>query len=310
MAVDRKDVKGSRRMGATVDVTTNGRVTPKSLFGYEVLDFIGEGAGSQIYVVSDPNTRQLYALKHVVRHTEKDERFIEQLLAEYEVGKSVVHPGLRRSIDVKLNKTMLRKITEAALIMELFDGSPIEDNPPRRMLDVLDAFIQTGKALEALHKAGYVHCDLKPNNILLNNAGEVKVIDLGQACKMSTVKSRIQGTPDFIAPEQVKCEAVTAKTDVYNLGATMYWVLTGKHIPTLYTIKRGENSFLVDAAVETPKDLNPKCPETLSNMVMDCVKVVPGKRPEMADLIRRLEVIQYAIQRGSAAPVARLAAAV
>jgi serine/threonine-protein kinase len=290
-----------------MDVAT-GTSLPKSLFGYEVLDHIGEGAGSQIYVVSDPNTRQLYALKHVVRHTEKDERFVEQLLAEYEVGRSVVHPGLRRSIDAKVNKTMLRKITDAALIMELFDGGSIEHNRPTRIADALDCFIQTAKALDALHKAGYVHCDLKPNNILVNAHGEVKVIDLGQACKMNTVKSRIQGTPDFIAPEQVKCEAVTPKTDVYNLGATMYWVLCGKHIPTLYTIKRSENSFLVDAAMETPKDLNPKCPETLSNLVMECVKVTAAKRPDMADLIRRMEVIQYAMQRGSAAPAARLAA--
>jgi len=290
-----------------MDVAT-GTSLPKSLFGYEVLDHIGEGAGSQIYVVSDPNTRQLYALKHVVRQTEKDERFVDQLLAEYEVGRSVVNPGLRRSIDAKVNKTMLRKITDAALIMELFDGGSIEHHRPTRILDALDVFIQTGKALDALHKAGFVHCDLKPNNILVSSTGDVKVIDLGQACKINTVKSRIQGTPDFIAPEQVKCEAVTPKTDVYNLGATMYWVLTGKHIPTLYTIKRDENSFLVDSAVQTPKDLNAKCPEQLSNLVMDCVKVVPGKRPEMADLIRRLEVIHYAVQRGSSAPAARLAA--
>jgi serine/threonine-protein kinase len=295
-------------MGVIVDVSRKGSVLPKSLFGYEVLDFIGEGAGSQIFVVSDPNTRQLYALKHVVRRTEKDERFVEQLQAEFEVGRAVRHHGLRKSIDLKVNRTMLRKVTDAALVMELFDGVPIENDPPRRVLDALDCFVQTGKALEALHKTGYVHCDLKPNNILISNTGEVKVIDLGQACKLSTVKSRIQGTPDYIAPEQVKCEAVTPKTDVYNLGATMYWVLTGKHIPTLYTIKRGENSFLVDAAVQTPKDLNPRCPETLSNIIMDCVKVIPGKRPEMSDLIRRLEVIQYAMQRGSNAPAARLAA--
>jgi serine/threonine protein kinase len=63
----------------------------------------------------------------------------------------------------------------------------------------------------------------------------VKVIDLGQACAIGTAKSRIQGTPDYIAPEQVKCAAVTPQTDIYNLGATLYWALTGTHIPTLYT---------------------------------------------------------------------------
>src|SRR5437763_1786084 len=96
----------------------SGRAMPKNLFGYEVLDFIGEGAGSRIYVVSSPQTRQLYALKHVTRNTDKDERFIEQLEAEFEVGRKVTDAGLRKSIDLKLNKTgLLRKVSEAALVL-------------------------------------------------------------------------------------------------------------------------------------------------------------------------------------------------
>src|SRR3954462_13712843 len=90
---------------------------PKSLFGYEVLDFIGEGAGSLIYVVSSPDTAQLYALKHVVRKVDKDERFIEQLESEYNVGRAVSHPGLRKSIDLKITRTMLRKTIDAALVL-------------------------------------------------------------------------------------------------------------------------------------------------------------------------------------------------
>ena len=277
---------------------------PRSLFGYEVLEFIGQGAGSLIYAVSQPQSSQIYALKHVVRRTDKDERFIQQLEAEYEVGRAVHHPGLRRSIDLKLNRTgLLRKVSEAALVLELFDGQPLETHPPRRMSAVCDVFAQVAKALGALHHAGYCHCDLKPNNILINNAGEVKVIDLGQACKLNTKKQRIQGTPDYIAPEQVKCDAVTVRTDVYNLGATLYWVLTGKNVPTLFTVAKsgGENAFLVDDRIPTPIELNPKTPETLSNLVMECVRVNPAKRPgDMSDLARRLDVIGYAAHRAAA----------
>ena len=59
-----------------------------------------------------------------------------------------------------------------------------------------------------------------------------KVIDLGQSCPIGTVKPRIQGTPDYIAPEQVHRRPITPLTDVYNFGATMYWVLTRQHVPT------------------------------------------------------------------------------
>src|SRR2546430_604156 len=81
--------------------------------------------------------------------------------------------------------------------------------------------IYTARALDALHALGYVHCDLKPNNILISEDLQVKVIDLGQAAKFATIKTRIQGTPDYIAPEQVNCGPVTVRTDVFNLGATM-----------------------------------------------------------------------------------------
>src|SRR4051794_14494410 len=144
-----------------------GDSTPRKIFGYDVIDPLGEGAGSAIYVVSDPRTNQVYALKHVLRKTDKDARFIEQLQNEYEVSRQFAHKGLRKSIDMKLTKTWLGKITEAALVMELFDGLPMDVQPPSTIARAVNAFVQSAQALEALHAAGYVHCDLKPNNILI-----------------------------------------------------------------------------------------------------------------------------------------------
>ncbi len=270
--------------------------TPKTLFGYNVISLIGYGAGSTIYAVNDPTTGQLYALKHVVRKKDKDVRFVEQLEAEHAVGQLVKHPGLRRTIDLKINKTLLKKVTEAALVMELFDGRPLEFVKPPTLLGLVDVFIATAKALDSLHAMGYVHCDLKPNNIMLGDKGSVKVIDLGQAAKFATVKKRIQGTPDFISPEQVNCGPVTVRTDVFNLGATMYWALAEKKLPTLYTIKQKENSFLLDAKIDPPHAINKSVPETLSNFVMECVKTSPVKRPKgMNEVVQRLEVIKHTL---------------
>src|SRR5882724_5211378 len=264
---------------------------PKKLFDYDVVDLIGQGAGSLIYVVSHPKTSQLLALKHVVRKTEKDDRFIEQLENEFQVGSQVGHAGLRRSIEYKTNRTLLRRVNEAALTLELFDGIPLEQHLPRDLTEIVGAFIQTAQALGALHAAGWVHCDLKPNNILRDNKGRIKVIDLGQAAKNGTVKKRIQGTPDFMAPEQVKCKPVTFQTDVFNFGATMYWALCGRKLPTLFTIKKAENSFIVDDAMASPRDINPTVPEPLSNIVMECVRTSPSKRPaDMVEMTRRLEI--------------------
>ena len=270
---------------------------PSELFGYEVIDFVGEGAGSKIYVVSDRETRQLYALKHVIRRTEKDIRFIEQVQNEYEVSRGFDHRGLRRSVDLKLSRSLLLKINEAALIMELIDGQPLDQRVPSKMIQVVDCFIKVADALCAMHAAGYVHCDLKPNNILLNSRGEVKVIDYGQACPPLTRKKRIQGTPDFISPEQVKLEPVSARTDVFNLGATLYWTLTGRKLPTLFTLKKQENSFLSDEHMASPRSINDAVPETLSNLVMECVKTSPRGRPDMSEVASRLHPVRHALRR-------------
>jgi eukaryotic-like serine/threonine-protein kinase len=271
---------------------------PRTLFGYDVLEFLGEGAGSSIYAVSDPATNQIYALKHVVRKDEKSERFSDQLENEYNVGIKANHPRLRKVIDLKINKTILWKLIDAALVMELFDGTPLDLCPQQSVPQLTTIFIEVAQALGALHAAGFVHCDLKPNNILVSADGDVKVIDLGQAAPINTKKERIQGTPDFIAPEQVKLQPVTTRTDIFNFGATMYWALCNKKLPTLYTVRKGPNSFLVDARIESPEQANPSVPATLSNFVMECVRTAPEKRPaSMTDVISRLEVIQHTLTR-------------
>ncbi len=273
------------------------------LFDYDVIDHIGEGAASQIYAVSDRKTQQLYALKHVVRKTEKDARFIEQLENEFAVGQKVAHPNLRRIIEMKANRSLLLKVNEAVLVMELFDGVPLENSLPRTLSPLIQIFIETAKGLEALHKAGFVHCDLKPSNILINGNGHVKVIDLGQACPIGTAKKRIQGTPDYIAPEQVKLQPVSVRTDIYNFGRDLaYQAICGRKMPTLFTAGKGENSILSDDLINTPRQLNPMLPETLSNFVMECTRTNPAKRPaDMSDVIRRLEIIQHSVSKQTAA---------
>jgi len=271
----------------------------QKLLHYDVLEKLGEGARSIIYRVSDMETRQEYALKHVVRTDQKDIRFIEQMETEFEISRQFTHPNLRRTFDLKITKTMLLKVNEAFLLMELVEGKALDVELPSSMIDLVDTFIQAAQGLRAMHAMGYVHCDIKPNNILRNSKGAVKVIDYGQSCRIGTIKERIQGTPDFIAPEQVARRPVTVQTDVFNLGATLYWTLTGRHIPTLYTVnKKGENSFLLDTRIDTPQDLNNKVPPALSNLVVECISTRPQKRPaDMDQVLTRLELSKHILQK-------------
>jgi len=280
---------------------------PEKLLKYEVLERLGEGARSTIYAVSDPVTHQVYALKQVVRAGPKDLRFIEQMQTEYDISKHFTHPNLRKSFELKLIKTLLLKVTEAYLLMELVDGKPLDVRPPSSVLDILDTFIQAASGLHAMHQLGFAHCDIKPNNILRNDSGFVKIIDFGQGCKIGTVKERIQGTPDYIAPEQVARRPISVQTDVFNLGATVFWTLTGRNIPTMYTIKgKGDNNLLSDQLMQSPAELNSHVPPGLSNLVMEMVATRPAKRPaDMEQVINRMELIKHMlINRPSAPPAA------
>jgi serine/threonine-protein kinase len=102
------------------------------------------------------------------------------------------------------------------------------------------------------------------------------------------VKERIQGTPDYIAPEQVHRRAITPKTDVYNLGATMYWTLTRRHIPTALAKEDSLIGSKEDHLIERPKaaiELNPRIHPRLNELIMHCIEVDPDKRPDSMEYV-------------------------
>jgi serine/threonine-protein kinase len=145
---------------------------------------------------------------------------------------------------------------------------------------------------------GIVHADTKPNNIMVCPEGNVKVIDLGQSCPVGTVKARIQGTPDFIAPEQVHRRPVDGRTDVFNFGATIYWTLTGRPIPTVLP-KEGSLTLNNGQRITPPEQLNPQIPKPLGKLVTDCIEITPAQRPaSMNEVLSRLSLISKQLARG------------
>ncbi len=269
---------------------------PRDIAGYRVLSRLGEGAASTLYAVHDPHTKHVWALKHVVKASEKDQRFLDQTENEYAVGSKLDHPNLRAVEKIIRHRKRFR-VVATSLLMELVDASTLDQLPPMTDLSVVRVFRQVAMALLHMHQRGFVHTDLKPNNIMLTEKGQVKVIDLGQACRVGTVKKRIQGTPGYMAPEQAHRQAITPKTDVYNFGATMYWVLCRDVIPTALPPKDDNSLFtgaldtsLVEAPVP-PHERDPRIHPLLSQQVLDCVRLGPEQRPDMQVVLDRLQLI-------------------
>ena len=260
--------------------------------GFTIIKRIGTGARTTIYHATDLATNQDVALKRAVLECPEDTRIFEQIETEYKTAHRLDHPYIRKCHKL-IKKRKLLKVNEMLLSMEMFDGQSLEESPSLSLGDVLLVFRMVATALNAMHTQGLVHCDIKPNNILISKAGTIKVIDFGQSCRIGTIKPRIQGTPDYIAPEQVRRKHLGHRTDVFNLGATMYWALTGKNVPTLIS-QRNEIGMPVYRQKEfkSPHKIYRKIPRRFSRLVMDCVEEKPVDRPSnMAELIARLDVL-------------------
>ncbi len=251
--------------------------------GYRILSELGKGAASVIYLVQDPKTKHVWALKHVEKDDPKDQRFLDQAEAEFEIASKLNHPGIRKITRLVKKKRQFIAVKELVLVMELVDGVSLDKLEMPDHEKCVSIFHQVADALAHMHDRGFVHADMKPNNVVVDDTGTAKIIDLGQGCKIGTVKPRIQGTPDYIAPEQVHRRPITPKTDIYNLGATMYWVLARRHIPT--ALPKGDSlvGSLDDHMIEKPAplaELVPNVNPRLNDLVMQCVEVEATRRPE------------------------------
>lgn len=265
-----------------------------ALPGYRLTRQIGTGAASKIMLATELKTGKTFAVKHVVRNSPDDDRFLEQVENEYAVTSKIDHQYLRHSFLLHRVRRLLQ-VRELYLVMDFVDGLTVEKARPNRLNTFLTLFQKVALGLQALHELGYVHADIKPTNIMLAPRGVVKIIDFGQACPIHHRKERVQGTPDYIAPEQVRRMALDQRTDVFNLGATMYWLLTSENYPTAIrgTDARGGIKLISADRPVAPNELNDKIPVSLSNLVMECCKDNPDERPsDMKQVGSRLGVVQ------------------
>lgn len=263
------------------------------LSGFTILRKIGTGARSIIYLAKDEQSGDKIALKRAVLEKPEDSRIFEQIETEYKIAKQIDHPYVRKCYKF-IKKRKLMKTNEVLLTMEYFDGETLENSRGLSLVDCCLVFRMVATALNAMHAAGIIHCDLKPNNIMIDKDGQVRIIDLGQSCKVGTIKQRIQGTPDYIAPEQVHRQRLDYRTDIFNLGATMYWAFTGKNIPTL--IPQQNDSLGLDAMnhrkqFKTPHQMQSRINPGISKLIMDCIEEKPADRPaSMSEVVSRLDL--------------------
>ena len=275
--------------------------------GYRMLGTIGHGAQSTIYRVADALSGREYALKRVVRRGPRDHRFIEQAENEHAVAGCLDHPHLRRTLSLRRIRRFFI-LREVHVLMEWVPGRTLEKECPTDISTLTDVFLAIARGLHAMHAAYFLHCDTKPNNIILTarGAARVKLIDFGQSCRMGHRKARIQGTPEYIAPEQVGRLPLDARTDVFNLGATMYWTLTKQNVPTVLPSRNGRPGNLTDyerRVLLVPEEVDYRVPTALSNLVLECCQPDRDHRPaNMEQVISRLAMVRHILDGTISSP--------
>ncbi len=258
--------------------------------GYEVLAKVGEGGMGVVFKARQVSLDRIVALKVLPAKLTADARFVERFLREAKAIAKLSHPNIVRIYEVDRSKGGIHYYA-----MEYVDGESVGSLLKRKgALGVREAariVMQVARALDHAHAQGFVHRDVKPDNVLLDRQGEAKLADLGLARSMqgpgaakgpaqagsSLTMDAVVGTPYYMSPEQAEGKPVDARSDLYALGATFYHLLAGTPPFVGDTAIAVITKHLTDPRPEIRK-VRPEVPEELSRVIGRMMKVDPRER--------------------------------
>ncbi len=218
------------------EVATEDSRIGQTLGDYRVVEVVGEGGMGSVYraVRADSAYSQSVAIK-LVRSGMASSRMAERSRQERQILANLEHPNIARLLDGGTSPDGL-----PFLVMEFIEGEPLTEYCRRKKLGLVEKlklFRQVCAAVEYAHQRLVIHRDLKPGNILVNQTGEVKLLDFGVAKLLEPdLNEPLQAetvalhwlTPGYASPEQIRGEAMTTVSDVYSLGVILYELLTGR----------------------------------------------------------------------------------
>lgn len=272
--------------------------SPGDRFGdYVIVKLLGKGGMGAVYLAKSPSSANLYAIKVMVppdgpqRH-EWRRRFVQ----EAEFAMRVRHPNLISVYDVGEDPA-----TEYCyIIMDYMPGGSLSDRiKAQGKLDIrtaIDITIKIASALDVVHKAGIVHRDVKPDNIMFDADGSPKLSDLGIA-KVSgrdddtnvTKTGMLLGTPAYMSPEQMmNSHEVDARADIYSLGMVLYEMLTGRRPNDTSTIVQLLAKAIQGEELPDVRTVRPEVSVAVSYVLSKMVAVKPEARPASAVEVARL----------------------
>ncbi len=248
---------------------------------YKLLGLVGKGGMSTVYLAEHRLMKRRCALKVLPSRRVRDSSWLGRFHREAQVGASLDHPNIIRTYDVDSVKEGEAEVH--FIVMEYVDGEDlrrlVDRDGPLDSVTAADYIRQVADALEHAHAAGLVHRDIKPANILLDGNGVIRLMDLGlvtatqvedEASLTRAHNEQVIGTADYLSPEQaLDSHLVDPRADLYGLGCTLYFLLTGR--PPFH-----EGTLAQRILAHQTKQ-----PEPLKNLV-------PGLSPDLESIVTQM----------------------
>jgi len=288
---------------------TGSSLAPGAVLGtrYEIVQMLGQGGMGAVYKAKDLELDRIVALK-VIRpelavHPDILRRFKQELI----LARQITHRNVIRIFDLS-EAQGIKFIT-----MEFIEGQDLKSliNEKGRLgfEEAVRIIEQVCLALEAAHKEGVVHRDLKPQNIMLDKQGRAAVMDFGIARSVEsggmTQTGMLMGTPEYMSPEQVMGEHVDVRSDLFTLGVILYELLLGS-MPYKSETTQAAMFKRTRELPKPPISVDSTVPRLLSDITVKCLQIDPTLRYQSArEILVDLEAWRGGATRGSATPVAR-----
>ena len=268
---------------------------------YQIIRQLGHGGMSRVYLASDTHDQQKVVLKFPNDELIGDIGVYERYKREAEIGNRVNHPHVQHLLNPGEHHS------DEYLVMEYIHGRTLRElmeennSQPLPVSEALRIALQVCDALVYCHEHGVFHRDIKPENIMVQEDGNIKIIDFGIALLEGARRvtwrglTGMVGTPDYMSPEQLKGERGAAASDVYAVGVVLYEMLCGR------TPFDGENVFAVmnqHITLDPPSILNfnPDLSPALATVVMKAIRRDPDKRfhsmAEMQHALQNLDEVK------------------
>jgi len=275
------------------------------LGAYRIEGFIGAGSMGEVYKAVDTGLDRPVAIKLLIERHRDNPELRQRFVREGRAVAAISHPNV-----VQVFATGVFD-DRPYIAMELLNGtdlgSEVERQGPLQAADAAHVIMDAAHGLSAAAKAGLIHRDVKPSNLVRILGGAVKVTDFGLAKPVEsgsepalTAMGVVVGTPDYIAPEQARGDAIDERVDIYALGGTLYYLLTGS--PPFRTGRPADDKYLKVVArhlrepAPNALDRNPSCDRDLAQLAQALMAKSPSDRPTYSDIVADVTLVIARLQ--------------